>query len=477
MMFYKYRLDSEYTEQLFTTTRVWLSTPAQLNDPFEGSLQEIAGEWIAAKVKEMKEAHLAGFIHSAVMALGDRLPFFGLSRDEIRPLLESLSALTDFDERYLGFRRFMTERMGNPPSDPAAIFPRLENQLQEVGIFSMSEVPDHPLMWAHYTDDHKGICIGFETTGAGRLTQPEHCLKVVYTDTLPKMEIGFRQEIAFALDERGRLKSTSRIAFSDPAVQAAISTKSTHWSYEREWRYVEALGGEYPWPGQLAEVVFGLRCPPERREHYSRLVSECVPNQVRFFEIRKVANSNSLERIPVASAPTSTPLRRKGSTRGGLPVAQEGVAREGLERKVETLIERGQVQEGLEILDRGLGKWPDDAPLWHLKGTTFGLLGRHEEALACFDRCSALHPEVATGWYHRGVALSAIGRRLDAIESYQRAGALDPNDASTALNIGIELFREGRLEQALPHLLNAKRLGHPRAEDVLRYLQEGDAQG
>ncbi|HCT5134153.1 TPA: DUF2971 domain-containing protein, partial [Aeromonas hydrophila] len=33
--------------------------------------------------------------------------------------------------------------------------------LKSNGIFSVSETPRNPLMWAHYAEEHRGICIGY----------------------------------------------------------------------------------------------------------------------------------------------------------------------------------------------------------------------------------------------------------------------------------------------------------------------------
>src|ERR1035438_8493458 len=33
---------------------------------------------------------------------------------------------------------------------------------RNVGILSLTEVPDDPVMWAHYADSHRGILVGFD---------------------------------------------------------------------------------------------------------------------------------------------------------------------------------------------------------------------------------------------------------------------------------------------------------------------------
>src|SRR6185369_14631106 len=162
MILYKYRGDSEFTEKIFTTGLIWLSTAAQLNDPFECSLQEIRKDWIVARTNEMKDAQYQGFIAAALGSLAKGDDFFGLSGLELQKMLDRHRALTDFDVAYQEYRNFIERMTGNPPSNPGESFDGLDDQLNGVGIFSMSRLPDQPLMWAHYANDHKGICIGFE---------------------------------------------------------------------------------------------------------------------------------------------------------------------------------------------------------------------------------------------------------------------------------------------------------------------------
>ena len=42
MILYKYRTDSERTEQIITKRQLWFAAPDSLNDPLECSIQEIA---------------------------------------------------------------------------------------------------------------------------------------------------------------------------------------------------------------------------------------------------------------------------------------------------------------------------------------------------------------------------------------------------------------------------------------------------
>ena len=455
MILYKYRGDSEFTQQIFSTRKVWLSTAAQLNDPFEASLQEIAPDWIAQKVKAMKEAQLAGFIVAAAQRKNNKRDFFGLSSPELEQMLARFRRIKDFDEAYREFRAFMLSRR-IAPSDPEKSFSQLEEQLQGVGIFSLSEDCENALMWAHYAGDHKGLCLGFEIVDGSPLADKERCLKVVYADSIPRMGDDFRHQITIKFNESGPPTSTGRIAFTDPAVQAAISTKAACWSYEREWRYVEPRSGAYPWPGRLAEVIFGLRCPAECRLRYSELVAEFVHSDVRVYEMQKIPNSNSLERVPLP------PIAGKEGKVGGRAGVGNSVT--SSIRQVATLLQAGQVSAVLEVIGPILEGSPKNADLWCMKGVALGSSGDHLGALECFDRAIDLNNEFFSAWYHKGVALTVLGRYPEAVAAYERASSLEQRDASTAFNLGTVLWELERWDEAIRELRRAERLGHPRAK-------------
>jgi Flp pilus assembly protein TadD len=62
-----------------------------------------------------------------------------------------------------------------------------------------------------------------------------------------------------------------------------------------------------------------------------------------------------------------------------------------------------------------------------------------------------------------------------AVASLQRARSIDPTESSAAFNLGIELLRAGGcVSEALSHLRDASKLGHPRAEEAISQLQAED---
>ena len=106
-----------------------------------------------------------------------------------------------------------------------------------------------PMMWAHYGDKHRGVCVGLEVEDSLVST-------VDYTDKKINVVLGAH------LPKHG---------LSVELLQRVLLTKATCWSYENERRLLAALKTPDPHSGlyytefgpqvQLREVVIGHRCP------------------------------------------------------------------------------------------------------------------------------------------------------------------------------------------------------------------------
>lgn len=293
MILYKYRGNSEYTDKIFTDKKVWLSNAAALNDPFECTIGEIAAEWISEQVKSLKIGHMGGFISGALASVENKTLFYGLAPKQTKEFLKKIGQ-KGFDAQYKTIRDFTFRKTGKELSNPEETFVNLDTQLANVGIFSLSEVYDNDLMWAHYAESSKGIAIGFEGIEGSKLANLSSCLKVVYSDDRPTFTgKGFLTRIHFFTGGRGNIQD---ISFDDPTFRQAISTKKEIWSYEKEWRYIDERSGNCDFPGTLKEVIFGLNCPQEKKEHYIELINKNIDNKVDYFEMVITKNSNRLTR-------------------------------------------------------------------------------------------------------------------------------------------------------------------------------------
>lgn len=137
------------------------------------------------------------------------------------------------------------------------------------GVFSMAERANCPLMWSHYSDQHRGLCLGYSVPAAA--TSDIH--KISYGGS----RLVQASDVAAMLggDEAARRKVD----------EAVLLKKAQPWAYEREWRLIGPRG-EQNSPLELEEVVFGMRCPPAVMYAVIQAL-EKRDRPVRFFEIRE----------------------------------------------------------------------------------------------------------------------------------------------------------------------------------------------
>lgn len=95
------------------------------------------------------------------------------------------------------------------------------NEKNGVGISSFSEEWDSPLMWAHYTNGFRGMCIRYDRALLERsLPHGSTIIPVNYSELPKKFD---------AQDVCGERE----------VARAVLSQKHVAWNYEREWRLLK----------------------------------------------------------------------------------------------------------------------------------------------------------------------------------------------------------------------------------------------
>lgn len=289
-LLYKYRDDSERTQNIILNQRVWLSSPAQLNDPLECKIGEIPLEWEAETIRELENAQLMG----VVMQLPSFEPprrLFSMTERETKKWIKRFGRLNH--QRKVKAMRQLYSDHGVELSKPENIFKDMRARISEAGIFSLSEDCSSELMWAHYGASHEGIALGFSVSSDSKLASQRHCLQVTYSHEKPVFKAGFINEVQLFAPGSGQ-QNLQRVSFEDPVFRSAISTKTPAWNYEKEWRYVEETHGLFDFPAPLSRVVFGLRMSSERKLCYQDLVKQNIKHSVEFFEVREAQDLRGL---------------------------------------------------------------------------------------------------------------------------------------------------------------------------------------
>jgi len=104
-------------------------------------------------------------------------------------------------------------------------------QRNKARILSLTTNEANPLMWSHYADSHRGICIGFSTEACQDLKK---VFPVKYSDKI--VNIGGKHS------------------------DGLFSKKHTAWSYEQEWRLATDKQEYVDLPdNSIVSVIFGGR--------------------------------------------------------------------------------------------------------------------------------------------------------------------------------------------------------------------------
>lgn len=127
-------------------------------------------------------------------------------------------------------------------------------------VVCMSEVSNNILMWSHYGDNHKGVCLKFD----GKHSFFKDFVPVEYTD----------ERVVFPLLSHD----------TDLVIRSAL-IKSVQWGYEKEWRTIKYPGMSNPYeesgiyhfePEALVGVILG---PLISEKHEALIRGICAERQ------------------------------------------------------------------------------------------------------------------------------------------------------------------------------------------------------
>ena len=178
MKFYRFQSINKFTLQNLTNQNNWVADPFEFNDPFEFSLYD------------------------------------------------SISIDENDNHRNLNY------------IEQANVI-KFKDSINEYGIVCYTSEFSNTLLWAHYGDNHKGMCLVFDVVNEDKL------YKVNYQERFPEINL---------TDD----------ANTHEEIKTIVTTKSIDWKYENEYRQVFIMKNMlYKYPGELVEIIFGCRTPYE----------------------------------------------------------------------------------------------------------------------------------------------------------------------------------------------------------------------
>jgi hypothetical protein len=219
---YKYQSYNVQTLDNLKNRSLWFSKPAQFNDPFDHRV--IPFEMADAGPQDW--THLYNELSKANAARGISLPYSGPT-EEFKAKVKT------------GYQKAYEERV---------------KRLQERGVACFSAKVDDILMWSHYADGHRGFCLEFD---AGY--EPfSKALPVIYSDAFPALNLS-----------DGVVKDVPDLLVTN------LTTKSSCWSYEQEWRVFHLEGNQehHFEAASLTGIYFGCEMPFVHQEVIARTLA------------------------------------------------------------------------------------------------------------------------------------------------------------------------------------------------------------
>ena len=250
---YKYRdWGSDRHKKSLTDLQLWRSSPIEFNDSYDC---KIPFDYSILKNEVARRA----FFSNALRSLEEA----GYSIQRLYTE-EPFESVVDRVVNELTFENFDTNR---------ATKQYYEMFAQEVGIYCTTPHNDNILMWAHYGNNSRGFCIGYDSEEMIKRDYFEVCMKINYVDSL---------DIPMA-DPLGDIyKNTEEIC----------GNKFMIWSYEDEYRFIK-LGLQdrlvYLHPKCIYSIVLG---PAISEEHKVEIIQTLQKEKFRHVRLYQARESN-----------------------------------------------------------------------------------------------------------------------------------------------------------------------------------------
>ena len=223
---YKYRAVDAKSEQsinqlreILIESKLWLSAPLDFNDPFDTSARIVA----EGKMKSVR---------TRMERIGKSQ---GLRRKERKAYAKAIEKIP----------RSQLER------DLSATY---EKSLEMVGVHCFAGDPRSILMWSHYANNHKGVCIQFERAKDFPLLC--RALSVDYSDNYP---------------------TVNWVRGFGPSLSKVLLKKSLCWAYEAEERLIKPdKARQYLQfnPAAISAVIYGCRVSADVRQIVEEILNE-----------------------------------------------------------------------------------------------------------------------------------------------------------------------------------------------------------
>jgi len=261
---YKYRPVNKYSLEIFSENELYFGDPVKdFNDPFDcQSPFDFSGDRNDF-IREAKRVHDKFGLPINVDIIEEKANTFVELRNK-------------GDEAY--------KKLINELADDVITIKKDQLGKQRIGILSMSERNDDILMFYHYADNHRGLCIGFDI---------DNDLDFFVSEANKVILLNVNYKRLFKPPNYFRSSDEEKFRWK-------LFTKARQWEYECEWRAANYNGsGIYKFHEScLSEIIFGCRMPVKDKH----LICSLIKNRkhpISLYEARKKEKAFGLEIVKI----------------------------------------------------------------------------------------------------------------------------------------------------------------------------------
>ena len=155
--------------------------------------------------------------------------------------------------------------------DDSVLIEKFRNNINLLGIGSFSLKSDQTLMWSHYANDHKGICLKYEF--------PKYFLdngEEIFGAAGVEYE---ENRVSEWIVENINLYKTNHPSFIIGLLKIVLTSKAPAWKYEVEARIIRPKAGFFDIPREfLTNIIFGLQTSDTDKQLISSIADKYYGN-------------------------------------------------------------------------------------------------------------------------------------------------------------------------------------------------------
>lgn len=309
---FKYRSFGDRTLDCLVADQLFFADPSTFNDPLD-TKPAVETDLGVEKLSQILGRLVENRISAEMTAAANMIKYKGpKTLDHIAAHSRKAAQKTIAEIRYFAADRELDGQAADGAADQAQdLFARyIEDELlrrYDKGVVSFAGRSECPLMWSHYGDQHRGLCIGYSIPTAAQCD-------------LHKISYGGSRTIeASAVNAMLEGDAHARAQVD----KAVLTRKAASWRYEKEWRLL-GLRGLQRSPLELEEIIFGMRCPDAVRFAILKALTT-RSRAVKFYEIREKCGSFLLEKraLQIGELVASFPIRALDAGEGFEPIEME----------------------------------------------------------------------------------------------------------------------------------------------------------